>query len=291
MMPISESAIEAYFRDSKEHPMPKITAFDWTTLTPLSKIRHRVNEDGLIVVQDPTAPYSVPFAVGREYEWEVKGIGEEWALRTTGAPSTMSRLETCFGGMTCAVSLITGVDERALMTAIACESGPDHTQPSGRSLKSPRTELGYPGRTGEGDHGDEQRDEQDWLLHKGIHSSHGLMQTLIGTAVGCAPHLFAGCPISKYREVLWDPAKSIEAGARFMACFPAAHLADPVALRFHYASGGVYASPKTRWGARMYELGGVPAEGPCILNWVAFWNDLAEVLGDPPPPDTLPEVA
>ena len=259
--------------------MQTIACFDWRKLTGMSVIEHAFNGSQILVRPAGVDQDVEPFELsdwGSTYTW-VKNDDDFWVLRTTGAPTTMTKLSACFGEF---ASDAVGIDERVVLTTIACESGPDHTHPSGRSLKSPRTELGYPSRTGERDPGDEARDEIDWNLTKGMKSSHGLMQTLIGTAHRSAPALFSGVPVSKFREVLWDPKNSIAAGTAFMRYFPGPHLSDPVALRFHYAAGGVYPAHDNRWGARMYEYMGKPMEGPCILAWVAFWNDLAEVMGD-----------
>ena len=147
---------------------------------------------------------------------------------------------------------------------------------------------GLPERSGEGDPGDEDRDAQDWTASGGQHSSHGLLQTLIGTAVAARPDLFAGVDPAKYREVLWRPENSIAAGVAYMAHFDASVLADPVALRFAYGAGSVRPSSSNRWGAVLYDEI-VP------LRFIAFWNDLACVLAGQcvaaPPPNPTPAPA
>ncbi len=252
-----------------------IRPFPWCKLTSLSRFEHCVTDDQRIAVFGNDEP---PFAIPAGFCWD-HGGEHAWCLRTTGAPSTMTRLHTAFGELVRNAEKAYGVDARVLLVTIACESGPDRNHPSGRSLKSPRTELKYPGRTGEMDFGDGARDAIDWSTSKGMHSSHGIMQTLIGTAHGVAPHLFAGLPPEKFREVLWDPVKSIECGARYMRSFPAAHRFNPVALRFHYGAGGVYLDKRNQWGARMYMAAGKPAEVGIILRFIAYWNDLMSLSG------------
>jgi hypothetical protein len=165
------------------------------------------------------------------------------------------------------------IDERFLFVTIGCEVG-DKAPDSLGLVRAPRTEIGYPRRTGESDHGDWERDAEDWAAYiarrrRGItHSSHGLMQTLISTAVGARPDLFAGFDPAHFRDVLADPANSIACGAAYAATFPQSIRTDPLAARFQYGSGSVRPSASNRWGAVLYDEI-VP------LSFIAFWNDLA----------------
>jgi hypothetical protein len=170
------------------------------------------------------------------------------------------------------------IDERFLFVTIGCEVG--DVPPDGFGLvRAPRTEVGYPRRTGERDHGDGARDAEDWAAYIAsgrrsiTHSSHGLMQTLISTAVGVRPDLFAGVDPVHFRDVLAEPANSIACGAAYAATFPHAVRKDPLAARFHYGAGGVRPTSHNRWGAVLYDEI-VP------LSFVAFWNDLSFVRAE-----------
>lgn len=260
-----------------------MTAFDWRRLTSASTVAYRLGESGRIdLLSDTSAPpfdtATVRDGSGGFVERPLASIGvvwvpagdQAWELRTPGDPSTMSGISARWGELVNEIAGAAGVDPRFVLTTIACESG--HVAPDADGfVKAPRTEKGYPARTGEGDPGDEDRDAQDWSASGGQHSSHGLMQTLIGTAYGARPDLFAGVAPAQYREVLWRPANSIAAGVAYLAHFDASVLADPLALRFAYGAGSVRPTTANRWGAVLYDEV-VP------LRFLAFWNDLACVL-------------
>ena len=182
----------------------------------------------------------------------------------------MTSISARWGDVVNEVAGAAGVDPRFVLTTIACEAVNADAGNAGGFVKAPRTEKGYPNRTGEGDPGDEDRDAQDWSSSGGQHSSHGLMQTLIGTAVAARPDLFAGVAPAQYREVLWRPENSIAAGVGYLAHFEPSLLADPLALRVAYGAGSVRSS-SNRWGAVLYDEI-VP------LKFIAFWNDLACIL-------------
>jgi hypothetical protein len=258
-------------------------AFDWRRLTDASAVAYRLDESGRIYLLGDAS--SAPFDTARVrdgrggfvdaplasigVEWTPSG-GEGWELRTPGDPTTMAHVSARWGELVGEIAGAAGVDPRFVLTTIACEAGNPEPDADG-FVKAPRTERGYPNRTGEGDAGDENRDAEDWSASGGQHSSHGLMQTLVGTAAAARPDLFAGVDPSRYREVLWLPENSIAAGVAYLAHFDAGVLADPVALRFAYGAGSVRPSSSNRWGAVLYDEI-VP------LKFIAFWNDLACVL-------------
>jgi len=260
-----------------------MTAFDWRRLTSSGAVAYRLDESGRIdLLSDTSSPpfdtATVRDGSGGFVDRPLSSIGvvwapsgdQSWELRTPGSPSTMTSISARWGDLVNELAGAAGVDPRFVLTTIACESV-NATPDAGGFVKAPRTEKGYPGRSGEGDAGDEDRDAQDWSSSGGQHSSHGLMQTLIGTAVGARPDLFAGVAPAQYREVLWRPENSIAAGVAYLAHFDASLLADPVALRFAYGAGSVRPTSSNRWGAVLYDEI-VP------LRFIAFWNDLACVL-------------
>jgi hypothetical protein len=260
-----------------------MNAFDWRRLTDAGTVAYRLDANGRIYLAGDGA--AAPFETAHVRDgrggfveaplasiglsWFPAG-GQSWELRTRGAPTTMAHVSARWGEVVDAIAIPAGVDPRFVLTTIACEAGNPAPDADG-FVKAPRTEKGYPGRTGESDPGDEARDAEDWRANGGQHSSHGLMQTLIGTAVAARPDLFAGRDPSQYREVLWRPENSIAAGVAYLAHFNASLSADPVALRFAYGAGSVRPSSSNRWGAVLYDEI-VP------LKFVAFWNDLACVL-------------
>ena len=278
-----------------------MTPFDWRRLTDASSVAYRLEESGRIDVFSDTG--AAPFDTARVRDGHggfvdasLDSIGvvwtttadQSWELRTPGEPSTMAHISARWGELVNQIAGAAGVDPRFVLTTIACEAG--NTAPDANGfVKAPRTEKGYPNRSGEGDPGDEDRDAQDWTANGGQHSSHGLMQTLIGTAVAARPDLFGGVDPSQYREVLWRPENSIAAGVAYMAHFDASLLADPVALRFAYGAGSVRPTSSNRWGAVLYDEI-VP------LRFIAFWNDLAcvqagECASVAPSSPPLPNVA
>jgi hypothetical protein len=273
--------------------MLTIKPFDWRKLTPLSKIEHRLDADGALLLRgaDPDAE---PLTTARVrdgkggfverslhthgFVWTRPDDGDGWLLRTTGEPITMTHTLARWAWPVSQASAELLVDERFLLITIGCEVGDASPDSSGR-VPAPRTEIGYPKRSGESDPGDGARDAEDWAAFVAAgkrgttHSSHGLMQTLVSTAVGVRPDLFAGVDPAQFRDVLAEPESSIACGAAYVATFPAAVRSDPLAARFQYGAGSVRASSSNAWGAVLFdEL--VP------LAFVALWNDLACVRAE-----------
>ena len=263
--------------------MLTLQPFPWRRLTPNAALEHGLDAVGILLLRARDeakrgAPpltdarvrdgegnfHSVPLdALG--LTWVQADNGDGWMLRTKGAAVTMAQVASQWGLVVQAVSSLLGVDERLLLATIASEVGTLGLDAEGL-VKAARTEKGYPRRTGETDSGDFDRDREDWTQSRGAHSSHGVMQTLIATAVAVRPELFEGIEPSRYRTVLWDPAHAITCGAAYLATFPDTVRRDPLASRFQYAFGRIAPTAKERWGAALYdEL--VP------LTFLAFWND------------------
>lgn len=260
-----------------------IAPFTWRRLTDASVVEYALDTRGYLVVRAATT--APPFTTARVrdgqggfaeqaiaslgFVWTHAG-GDAWALRTRGEPVTMAHVHARYRQLVHAEAPARDVDERIVLVTIASEVGNAAPDADGH-VKAPRTEPGYPSRTGEKDPGDEARDAEDWTISRGAHASHGVMQTLVRTAVGVRPDLFQGLEPARFREVLWDPQKSIACGVAYMATFPSAVRSDPLATRILYGAGSVRPSSGNRWGAVIYdEL--VPLWG------LAFWNDLASVL-------------
>jgi hypothetical protein len=280
-----------------------IAPFGWTRLTSASAVEHRLAEDGTLRLRVGTE--SPPFTTARVrdgigsftekplaslgLEWHPANDADGWVLRTHGDPRTMTHVKARWSELARAAAEPHGVDDRIVLVTIACEVG-DLAPDAEGHVQAPRTERGYPGRTGERDPGDETRDAEDWAQyaadpqHRITHSSHGVMQTLISTAVEARADLFRELDQpGRYREVLWEPVKSIACGVAHLAGFPAAIKADPLATRFQYGSGHIAASTANRWGT-------VPLYDEVIpLSFVAFWNDLANVTPQRPSPEPAPQ--
>jgi hypothetical protein len=260
--------------------------FAWRRLTPKSLVEHRLDETGVLLlrgaaiegpplttaqVRDGAGGFVVRSLDALHLEWHRAAGGDGWLLRTKGPAATMFALEERWHAMADQIGGPLGIDERLVLTTIACEVGDVEPDASG-FVKAPRTELGYPRRTGEADRGDAARDAEDWAAYlaagrkRGAHSSHGLMQTLLSTAYGVRPDLFAGVDPACFREVLWIPSNAIACGAGYMATFPEAVRTDPLALRFAYGAGHVIPRDGNPWGGRRYD-DLVP------LAFLAYWND------------------
>lgn len=256
-----------------------LTAFDWRKLTPSSQIEHsfdgrdiwlRESQFGrpLLLPALVAAERAIPCAI--EYDDSFSGAECRMRLRTVGAPSTVSKLWSEFEPMIRDVSLDVGVDPRVLLVQAACEAAHSTTEPCGKDPRSPRTELGYPGRTGESDTGDYDRDSIDMASSYGMHSSHGLTQLLIGTGIAVRPDLFVGVPPRFYRDVFAVPRNAFEMlAALIVRARPETQL-DPLALRAFFAAGGVYASGNA-FGARAYNVS-------VFLHWLSFWGDAATIV-------------
>ena len=210
------------------------------------------------------------------FEWARAGARDGWILRSRGEHRTMARVNALWREPVCAASRSLGLDERLALVTIACEAGAVVPDDDGL-VKVPRTEPGYPRRRSEVDPGDFHRDAEDWSLHRedprhtATHSQHGLMQTLVSTAVAARAELFEGVEPSRYRTVLWDPATSVACGLAHMASFDEAMRRDPLRMRFRYASGRIAPTADNPWGA-----GGI-YDDLVPLFFVAYWNDDAHM--------------
>jgi hypothetical protein len=258
--------------------MLTLKPFDWRRLTAQSAIAYRLDDDGAIRVRgsnEDTPPFvAARVKSGGGYvsmsldalglQWLRAADGDGWLLRSSGVPSTMARVNRQWAQL---VRQETGddFDERLILVTIAVESGGAAPDEEGH-VKAPRTEIGYPRRTGERDFGDFERDAEDWRLHGGRHSSHGLMQTLIATAHAARPDLFRDLDPSLYRTALWLPDVSIACGIAYASNFGAAIADDPVRFRVKYGSGGIRPSSSTVWGVDLYD-------DSVMARFVSRWND------------------
>lgn len=268
--------------------MRQIESFPFRAVTAEGRILYRVNECGLLVVQGQTPPFPARFGT----QWSQVTNGNEWALRTPGDPSTMTRIVDAYGEMAADSSDKWGVDDRVILTSIGCESGGDRF--------AARAEPGYPDYPHENGaimHSilSPERDAQDIAATKGMRASYGLTQLLLGTANTVAPHYFTGVPPEKWRDLLFEPAVNIDIGAKLYAgCGAKSQNLDPVAIRFQAGAGSSSKTPngvKTGtaedsrrnpphpefehgWGAESYSE-------EIILRFVALWNDLQAVEGGP----------
>lgn len=270
--------------------MITLRAFPWARLSASSSVVHRVDESGRLVLRGvgSAAPFTT-FRVrdgkggfqeadlgARGFEWTAVGA-DAWELRTKGDPVTMGRTESLWSDLVRDASAEAGIDERIVLTMIGSETGSVGGPDAQGLVRAPRTEKGYPERTGESDPGDARRDALDWKQSGGMKSSHGLMQTLIGTAAHVRPDLFAGVPVARYREVLWQPAASIAAGVAAIVALvkqwdqSLSALGDPLAVRMIYAGSYATTTAANRWGVGPLYDELVP------LLYVAFWNDDASV--------------
>lgn len=257
-------------------------SFGWRKLHTLSAIEHRLDASGFVLLRmgssDPPFTTMTKVRTGKggfhEASLESRGfawskVGDGWALRARSI-APVQRAKAYYGEIAKRQGASAQIDPRFLLVTMACESMAPAPDKIG-AVKAPRTEKGYPGRTGEGDIGDYDRDLLDWKASRGAHSSHGLMQTLIRTAVDVRPDLFEGTDPRLYRTILWSPELSIACGAaaiaKMLSAWPMAK-GDPLAMRTIYASGGLHKDPSSRWGVVFYdEL--VP------VSFLALWNELA----------------
>jgi hypothetical protein len=280
--------------------MLTVQPFPWRRLSPSAQMEHCLDAAGVLRLRgaDPNTPplgtarvsagggfVDIPLA-RLHLVWLRAEDGDGWVLRSEGAPSTMTHLGARWGETVRAATAARGIDERFVLATLACEVGDIAPDASGY-VKAPRTELGYPQRTGEHDAGDFARDAVDWRVSRGMHSSHGLMQTLIGVATMARPDLFKGIDPSLYRAVLWVPENSLACGLAHLAHFARDVLADPLASRLHYGAAIAHASTSNVWGMAPVYDDRVP------LRFLAFWNDDAHVRAQAGPdaddvPDTLP---
>lgn len=266
--------------------MLSIRPFDWRRLSTYSVLEHRLDDAGALRLRGPNAD-DAPFTTARVnvgqnvtevmkieslgLTWVRPDDGDGWILRTRGAPSTMTSITTRWGDLVRAAADPLGIDERFVLTTLACESGNSRPDANGY-VKAPRTERGYPRRTGESDPGDLDRDVEDWQASRGAHSSHGLMQTLILVATTVRPDLFSAVDVAHYRTVLWSPANSLACGLAFLARFPASVLSDPLACRFRYGAAAAHASAANQWGIAPLYDDRVP------MKFIAYWNDGATLI-------------
>jgi hypothetical protein len=276
-----------------------LKAFDWRKLTAESAIEYALDDAGVIRVrgQGDAPPFeTVRVRSGRVFvdmtidelglAWKQAPGGDGWILRTVGAPSTVSHVDGLWGALV-RESADPAFDERLVLVTIAAEAGGIAPDEEG-FVKAPRTEVGYPRRTGEHDPGDFDRDAVDFFASGGAHSSHGLMQTLISTARAARPDLFANVDPSRSRMVLWSPANSIACGVAHASSFAAAIKTDPVQFRVKYGSGGIRAVSTNAWGVDLYDES-------VMARFIALWNDDACVRAfdctAPPMPAPSPSPA
>ena len=271
--------------------MTRIEPFPFRRLTADSALEHALDARGALLLRGH-APGRPPLTTARvrdvngvtracaldglPFEWAPAGARDGWILRSRGGPRTMAQVNALWRDPVRAASRSLGLDERLALVTIACEAGAVMPDDDGL-VKVPRTERGYPRRRSEADPGDFDRDAEDWSLHRedprstATHSQHGLMQTLVSTAVAARAELFDGVEPSRYRTVLWDPASSVACGLSHMASFDDDVQRDPLRMRFHYASGGIAPTTENPWGA-----GGI-YDDLVALFFVAFWNDDAHM--------------
>jgi hypothetical protein len=276
--------------------MTGLAPFPWRRLTAESVLEYALDARGALLLRShararpplTTARVRDVSGVTRScaldtlpFEWGRAGARDGWILRSRGEPRTMARVNALWGGPVRAASRSVGLDERLALVTIACEAGAVMPDDDGL-VKVPRTEPGYPRRRSEVDPGDFDRDAEDWSIHSddprhtATHSQHGLMQTLVSTAVAARAELFDGVEPSRYRTVLWDPASSVACGLSHMASFDEAARIDPLRMRFRYASGRIAPTAENPWGA-----GGL-YDDLVALFFVAYWNDDAHMRGHEP---------
>jgi hypothetical protein len=268
-----------------------IGPFAWRRLTADSVLEYALDERGALLLRGGERP---PLATARvrdidgvsrvraldmlPFAWGRAGVRDGWILRSRGEPRTMERVDAVWGDPVRRASRSLGLDERIALVTIACEAGALTPDDEGL-VKVPRTERGYPRRRSEADPGDFDRDAEDWAFHRTdpqrrpTHSQHGLMQTLVSTAVAARAELFEGIEPSRYRTVLWDPASSVACGLAYMASFEAGVRSDPLRMRFQYARGRIVNTRENPWGA-----GGIH-DDLVALFFVALWNDDAWLRG------------
>jgi hypothetical protein len=263
--------------------LPPIQAFGWSKLTAQSAIEHRLDASGALLLR--MGDLEPPFMVARArdgkggfgdvelarlgFTWQ--RVGDGWALRSPRHAADLKRAVQFYGSLALREAAAAQIDPRAVLVTMVCESGAPAPDAHGW-VKKPRTEQGYPNRAGENDAGDFERDLEDWTKTGGLKSSHGLMQTLIGTAVSVRPDVFQGWEPKLYRTALWIPENSIKCGVGAMASLarkvPRVRV-DPHALRIAYGAGlGGLAPHANRWGVRVFD-DLVP------MHFVGVWNELA----------------
>lgn len=253
--------------------MRSIVPFAWRRLTSASVLLYRVNDAGQIVVQGNTPPFQ-PKINPKCYDWRMCTGGDEWVLRTVGAPSSMTGIKAKFGSLTLAASNKHSVDERLILTTIMCESGG-----STDLAATSRAEPGYPdyptfNQATVHSICSPARDAEDIASTGGMKASYGLMQTLLGVAHASAPQLFSSADPSTWRDIITVPANGIECGTADMGAGRLKTVnTDPVATRFTYGAGHIYAPSL----ARMNPWGAVFSDESMITRFLAYWNDLVEV--------------
>lgn len=216
-----------------------------------------------ILIKEPA--FSVSNEVAIPCYWTLS-TDSSWYLRTKGKPTTMTKLNDCLGTLADQIGQELGVDKRYFLVQSACEARFSSKSEYGKDPLSPRTEIGYPGRTGEDDTGDTTRD----ALDDGTHCSFGLTQLLLATARQVAPEQFKGVSRPQHRYQLAYPSVAFTAFGRLIKTYPEDVQLDPMKTRVSLGAGGVYHGSGP-WGVRLYNES-------VILHWMAFWNDLVEVL-------------
>lgn len=275
-----------------------IAPFEYRKLGPTSTRLYKLHENGRIYLRGKVAPREPaivnpcspkdatpiattiqPFPIGPAKGGEVSGMlaewrptedGEAWELRTKGAPLTVKKIRVALAKDIKQAVDETGIDPRILIVQTACEAAYSSTHPSGKDPLSPRTEPGYPGRKGEMDFGDPERDALDVKLSGGRHASFGYTQCLLKTAKDVRPDLFPGDP-RRWRYVLGEPINAFRCIAALYFTLREEVRADPLATRAVFGAGAVIRDPSNGWGVRVYH--------PSVIGrWIAMWNDCAADL-------------
>ncbi len=275
--------------------MLTIQPFDWRRLSAHSQMEHRLAADGTLRLRGlhpDEAPLDLArvFPAGMDPYWERPADRDGWILRRSKTSWDMRRIVSDWGGPARSVADPLGIDERAVLVLIQCETGGVLERDADGYVKAPRTAEGYPEHGGDRDKGDFFRDAEDWRASRGMYSSHGLMNTRIGDAMIARPDLFASIEPTLYRSVLWVPENSLACALAHVANYPSEVLADPLLFRIRYRGHAtVEVSPATKWGLAPI------CDDRVLLRFIAFWNDDACVragtCATPPPPTPPPSMS
>lgn len=248
-------------------PNQTFEPFDYKRLTAIGQQQYRFDGTRIIIRSENSEPFDVSSERGVPCYWQQHSSSEhDWILRTKGKPSTITNLNTFLGTLMHEVASKECIDFRTLLVQSACEAAHSYQTLYGKDPLSPRTENGYPDRSGENDKGDPFRDAMD----NGAHCSFGLTQLLLSTARSVRPDLFAGVKRDQHRYILGQPRNAFDCLAALIKTYKEPDRNDPLRLRVKLGAGGVY--PKSgRWGVVLYNES-------VILHWIAFWNDAAHIL-------------
>jgi soluble lytic murein transglycosylase-like protein len=199
--------------------------------------------------------------LGKARRWKLTedGIllnGDTKPRRTKGAPKTIERIATGYGGMVRNATRNLAIAETTVIAMIANESG--------GKLPADRYEPHI----------------KDW--------SFGLCQTITATAravgakagrgtqlIGALPQkpIPKGGSKDRWKTFLDDPLNSIRLGAWYLDDQDRrlSLQGDPLLQYASYNAGGVYASSKNPWGVRYY--------GKALDHYLLWFNDACAVYG------------